>query len=255
MSSPLGTNPPVPGTASIARLEADIGAIAKQFGVDLVGVADLATAHGFIEEFGGPVLAGFPRAVSLGFRLADGVVDNLHRHEDIRAFNPYRAHYRSVNTQLDQAALLVARAIETTGFRALPLPAAERYDSARLCAVFSHKLAAALAGLGWIGKSCLLVTPEHGPRVRFTTVLTEAPLPAGSPVENGCGDCTVCTENCPAQAIRGRLFHHDEPREMRYDAHACEDYMDRRHKTVGEGLCGLCVHYCPHGRAGRPRSA
>lgn len=38
----------------------------------------------------------------------------------------------------------------------LPLPVAERIDDERICAAFSHKMEANLAGLGWIGKSCLL---------------------------------------------------------------------------------------------------
>ena len=62
-----------------------------------------------------------------------------------------------------------------------PLPAAltvllENLKDERQRAVFSNKLAAHLAGLGWIGKSCLLITPQVGPRVRWVSVLTEAPL-------------------------------------------------------------------------------
>ncbi len=33
-----------------------------------------------------------------------------------------------------------------------------------------------MAGLGRIGKSCLLITPEAGPRVHWATVLTDAPM-------------------------------------------------------------------------------
>jgi epoxyqueuosine reductase QueG len=36
-----------------------------------------------------------------------------------------------------------------------------------------------LAGLGWIGKSCSLISPHFGPRLRLVTVLTNAPLKAG----------------------------------------------------------------------------
>lgn len=81
--------------------------------------------------------------------------------------------------------------IDKKGYRALPLPAAERIDDERICASFSHKMGASLSGLGWIGKNCLLVTPEHGPRVRWTTILTDAPLePTGNLQEQKCGRCT-----------------------------------------------------------------
>ena len=82
---------------------------------------------------------------------------------------------------------------------------------------FSHKLAAHLAGLGWIGKSCLLVTLEVGPRVRWASVLTDAPLMAGEPLEERCGECRGCVEVCPAGAFSGRSFFFDEPRAARFD--------------------------------------
>jgi hypothetical protein len=63
--------------------------------------------------------------------------------------------------------------------------------------VRAHKLAAHLAGLGWIGKSCLLLTEQFGPRVRFVSVLTDAPLEAGSPLDKPCGKCQVCIDACP----------------------------------------------------------
>ena len=83
----------------------------------------------------------------------------------------------------------------------------------------SQKLAAHLSGLGWIGKSCLLVTPDHGPRVRWVTVLTDAPLrPTGAPLEQRCGECTACVDICPVHALTGKPFSPDELREARFDA-------------------------------------
>lgn len=90
--------------------------------------------------------------------------------------------------------------------------------------LFSHKLAAHLAGLGWIGKSCLPVTPEAGPRVRWASVLTDAPLAAGEQLEERCGECEACVEVCPAGAFSGRSFFSDEPRAARFDAFKCRYY-------------------------------
>ena len=131
----------------------------------------------------------------------------------------------------------------------MPIPAAKRVDSERICAVFSHKLAAHLAGLGWIGKSCLLVTPQAGPRARWATVLTDAPLAAtGAPMDERCGECVQCVEICPMQAFTGAPFRAEEPREKRFDARKCERYFDAmKAKDTETAVCGLCLYVCPYG--------
>ncbi len=103
-----------------------------------------------------------------------------------------------MNQALDLIALRVANMLQRAGYGAFPVPASKRTDDEHICGVFSQKLAAHLAGLGWIGKSCLLVTPDHGPRVRWVTVLTDTPLkPTGFPMEPRCGKCTACVDICP----------------------------------------------------------
>lgn len=106
-----------------------------------------------------------------------------------------------------------------------------------------------LAGLGGIGKSCLLITPKAGPRVRWVTVRTDSPLqPTGQPLEERCGDCQKRVEICPVGASSGRPFREDEPRETRYDARKCENYFKDLEKKTGLGVCGLCLYVCPFGR-------
>ncbi|MFA4965950.1 MAG: 4Fe-4S binding protein, partial [Thermoleophilia bacterium] len=68
---------------------------------------------------------------------------------------------------------------------------------------FVHaKAAATLAGLGWIGKQTLCVTPQLGPHVRWCCVVTDAELPCDEPfTEDLCGDCELCVKACPTGAI------------------------------------------------------
>jgi epoxyqueuosine reductase QueG len=96
----------------------------------------------------------------------------------------------------------------------------------------------------------LLVTPQAGPRVRWATVLTDAPLPACQAlVENGCGDCQACVEICPVQAFTGRPFHPAEPRELRFDAHRCAKYFDElKAGGADPAVCGMCLYVCPYGK-------
>jgi epoxyqueuosine reductase len=224
---------------------------AKELGADLFGIADLEEAQDFICNQGGEYLRKFPRAVSIGIRLMDAIVDELHRHEDRSVIFTYRALYNSVNSSLDRIGLLLARRIQKEGFQAYLIPAAQTIDYDRLIGVVSNKLAPNLAGLGWIGKNCQLGTPEYGPRVRFATILTDAILKAGSSTKVQCGACRACVDICPPKAFTGATFDPKEPREVRYNAHACYSYMEGREQKLGERLCGLCVYVCPYGRHSR----
>ena len=181
------------------------------------------------------------------------VVDPLPTRDPAAAILYRHNAYDVVNTALDQVALRLANTIQRAGFRALPVPASKRTDDNRISSIFSQKLAAHLAGLGWIGKSCLLVTPDHGPRVRWITILTDALLsPTGKSMDQKCGKCTACVDICPVQAFTGQPFSPDEPREVRFDAAACERYFKEMEEKGTVSVCGLCVYVCPHGRKKKP---
>jgi epoxyqueuosine reductase len=221
-------------------------------GADLFGAGDLAPAREAIVAQGGPLVEPFPRAVSLGMRLSDDIVDAHDPNQKHRESLYWHHIYDVVSTSLNFLAYDVGRWLNAKGFRALPVPASLPYNLAKLEGVFSHKLGAHLAGLGWIGKSCLLLTREFGPRVRFVTVLTDAPLDTGSPVDHPCGECRVCVEACPVKAFTGVEFRPEEPLRARFDAPKCSEYR-RDH------ACGVCVSTCPTGkpkrRAARGRAA
>ena len=230
--------------------DSEIARFARELGAEVFGVADLSAARGFVLAFGGSVLADYPRAVSVGISLSNTIVDALPRHAEREVAQRYSHHvYDVTDGRLNLIASRLASTLQDEGYKALAIPASERTDKEHICAVFSHKLAARQAGLGWIGKSCLLITPEKGPRVRWATVLTDAPLQAtGRPMEQRCGTCTECVDDCPVHAISGRAFSKDEPREARLDAHKCDRYREQMRQTTGFAVCGLCLHACPFGR-------
>ena len=229
------------------KLQEELKIFSKSLGIDLLGVADITNASDFIRMQGGEHIGSFPKAVSIGMRLVDDVVDELFRHEDPSTIFTYRGLYDSVNANLNRAALLIAKKIQEAGFKAYLISAAQTVNERKLEGSFSNKLAANLAGLGWIGKSCLLITPDYGPRLRLATILTDAPMEAGTPLSVRCGDCKKCVDVCPVKAFTEVSFKPSEPRDMRFRAHLCRDYMDKRTQTLGEGLCGLCVYICPYG--------
>ncbi|RJP32781.1 MAG: epoxyqueuosine reductase [Actinobacteria bacterium] len=224
--------------------------IAAHQGVDYLGVADTAIAADAVREQGGDNVAAFPRAVSIGIILPHAVVDQLPRRSEPDVAMNYLHHaYDVINERLDLATSRLSSLLQRRGHRVLPIPAKEHHDEERLCAMYSHKMAAHLAGLGWIGKSCLLVTPEDGPRVRWSTVLTYAPLePTGEPMDERCGECGECVDICPVGAFTGRSFVASEPRDARYEARACREYFNDLEGAGRLPACGLCLYVCPYGR-------
>jgi epoxyqueuosine reductase QueG len=183
-------------------------------------------------------LACHPAAVSIALPLLPAVLATL-----VDRPNPlYEHHYRQANFALDRLALALARAIQDAGGSALPIPASQIVDWPNQRGHLSHKRVAVAAGLGWLGRNNLLVTPRHGARVRLVTVLTDLPLPPAAPAPGDCGDCRACLTACPCGAI------HDDA--ARFDHHACFEQLrefQRRH-DAGQYICGLCVRAC----AGRP---
>ncbi len=228
---------------------------AFSMGATYFGIADLSQAHEAILAQGGEQVASYPYAISVGIALQHSLVDGIANHHNRIAITNYRyMAYDAVNLRLDQITLALAGMLQSTGYRNFPVPVAQTVDPVHHQAVFSNKMAASLAGLGWIGKSCLLVTPQNGPRVRFATVLTNAPLePTGHLMETRCGDCRDCADICPAGAIKGVNFRPEDPRSVRLDAAACSRYFDEREKELGLRVCGLCLYVCPHGKMASSR--
>ncbi|MBR5200935.1 MAG: tRNA epoxyqueuosine(34) reductase QueG [Alistipes sp.] len=72
-------------------------------------------------------------------------------------------------------------------------------DSAPL----AEKSYAVRAGLGWIGRNSLLVTPEHGSMIHLgELVINEEVDQYNTPMDGvGCGECRRCVEACPNGAI------------------------------------------------------
>jgi epoxyqueuosine reductase len=232
-------------------LQTELNQLAKKAGAYFFGVADLTPGpvHAAVEAQGGAVLARFPRAISAGIPLMNSVVDQLPRRSELPVAMLYeQVCYGIVNQRLDQLASHLGNVLQNAGYTSLPIPTSITIDPQQLCGYFSHKMAAHLAGLGWIGKSCLLITPQAGPRLRWVTVLTNAPLEVGSPLDERCGHCYKCAEICPVQAISGRSFREDEPRQMRLDAQKCDEYRAGLKSANGYPTCGLCLYICPFGK-------
>jgi len=227
--------------------EAELKDFLRERGVSLSGIADLGPFRLERASLPTDLVLSYSRAVSVGIALDRGVVDEITDRPTPR----YAEHYRRVNARLDALALRAVEWLREKGHRAEAVPASKVLDEKNLLGGISHKAVARMAGLGWQGKSLLLVTPEFGPAVRLATVLTDMPLVPDGPVENLCGACRECAEACPAGAIRN-VSTEDRygSREEALDLAACHDRCreNRDLPGIGARICGACVRACPVGR-------
>ncbi|AOY78300.1 Epoxyqueuosine reductase [Clostridium formicaceticum] len=216
-------------------------------GADLFGIADLTGAQSYMEKNYDKAFSVFPRAVSMGIFLPAKIIALLEQGPQ----QIYSHYYSVVNSKLDELGLFVCNFLYKAGYEAMPIPASQQLLKDPCKSAFSHRLAASLAGLGWIGKSCCLVNEKVGPRLRLVTVLTDAPLECNEPVSNRCGNCTACQDACPPKAIKGKKFHQENPLSVMLNPEACNAYFQQVKKEHGVGNCGKCLAACPWGK-GKP---
>ena len=187
--------------------ETELERILKGEGASLVGFCALENAP-------------LPYAVSIAYKLSDSVLSTIENAPS----KMYFQHYRIVNTKLDLLSLTALSFIESKGYKAFPVAASQSID--KTVGFFSHKEAAVMSGLGYIGRNCLLITPEYGSKIRLATVLTDMPLsPQREKIPFSCGECRLCVSACPAGAISGK--QPSKNREEFFDATVCSEFMKK----------------------------
>ncbi|MBP7403190.1 MAG: epoxyqueuosine reductase [Clostridia bacterium] len=205
----------------------------------IVGFADLRRLSAESRQ-------NFDRGILIGLTYsAEAMRENL-------AGRPrrYFEEYSSINRRLPGLAQDTARFLVERGCKALPKVASAVAQDADRRTVLPHKTVATLAGVGWIGKCALLVTPEAGSALRLVVVLTDAPLVCGTPVTRSrCpAGCTVCADACPGHAPLGGQWAPEVDRSVFFDAEACRNAARARAGSlldIDETVCGLCAASCP----------
>ena len=239
----------------MADLSQQIKEFAFQVGFDLIGFASADEMNELAPEGRRPrdYLKEAKTVIVMGLRWLDPIVDGIPETRGI-----YSRMMWAINWQLDHNSYKLAQFLTKRGHITLPMPMGVPYSMERLVGMLSHKHAAVLAGLGEFGLNNLVLTPEYGPRQRFTSVLTGAKLDSSgrndlSLCENTLQRCQrACVQVCPAGALDSAL---DMPaRGVRLQGWtinkaACAYFMDRGLPKVSEMQyrCGLCVKACPVG--------
>ena len=208
-------------------------------GADKVGFANLKSLDNNIRE-------NYDYGIVIGLKYSkESILNN--KNEDLKK---YYEEFNLINKKLDNLAISTKEFLGEKGFQSL----AKLRDTVEIDKNYSsklpHKTLATLAGIGWIGKSGLLLTNDFGSAIRFISILTNAQLDCGKPIETSqCPyTCNICGNVCPANAISGRLWMKGIDRDSFYNADACKKSASKLAKeklNVEESICGLCISNCP----------
>lgn len=148
---------------------------------------------------------------------------------------------------LREALTEVAVLLESAGHHAGLL-----VDDSRLV----DRAAAVRAGVGWWGKSTMVLAPGAGPWMLLGSVVTDATLEFDAPMARSCGTCIACIPACPTGALdpEGVL---DVRRCLAAILQAPGEIPREFRKTIGDRVygCDDCLTSCPPGQRLLSRAA
>ncbi len=209
-------------------------------GADIVGIGDLT-------ELPGDVRGNMPIGICVAVKYPKKVIQGISQLPTAE----YNEWYNRLNEKLDRIVTYGAEQLIAKGFRAVA-QTRERVGNGEEenNTVLPHKTVATRAGIGWIGKSALLVTEQYGSMIRLSSILTDAPLETDAPInQSKCGDCIICTKACPAGAISGKAWEAGLYRDEFFDPDKCRKAARERAKKGFGGentICGKCIEVCPY---------
>ena len=235
----------MPAAYDAAELKSRVVAFCRDRGADLVGFApverwdEMEKVHRDFRP--GALWAPTQTVIVLGMAMPLPIVETTPSilHKEL---------YDTCNRELDALAFNLVRYLNGLGCASYFFTR-DGYGSLkilkkRMMAAFAHVPAALYAGLGTIGLSHNLLTPEFGPRVRFVSVFSSVKfLPDAMVEKNLCIRCLACCRCCPKQAfvpVEGQPL-------AEYNKMDCADMAQEltRRRCYP---CGICTKVCPIGK-------
>lgn len=200
----------------------DIKAAAKRLGADIVGIGSIdrwSTAP--IQMDPKQIMPNAKSIIAMGFRVMRGSLRGV---EEGTYFSNYSAMGYGGITYLymPMTVINLSKMIEDEGYEAVPMGhqsdwrgidnlgyMRENYSrpvapgKAAPDVMVNLRIAGFLCGIGEIGYSKMLLTPEFGPRVRVGIIITDMELEPDPIIEPGtlCNRCMACVRECPGGCI------------------------------------------------------
>ena len=183
----------------------EVKALAKDLGADLVGIADASILNAFPPD---PLYPQTPERISPRVKSVVVIV----QHIPVGAFRckttvPVQYIDMLVLRRMDRIAYRLVDALERAGHPSFVTAGQETdwsYKRASYGRLSTRHLGTE-AGLGTFGLEVNILTPEFGPRIYLTGVLTECELEPDRPMtEQVCigESCSRCLYSCPSDAVR-----------------------------------------------------
>lgn len=224
------------------KQQAELVSLLKANGASLVGFGD-------VSEISADLTHGLPTAISVAVHYDYDIVNTLDINEEL-----FHKHLYSLNEPIMKLIELTESSMQAWGYQfksiGIPSPIESNKQLENFCQ-FPQKTAATRAGLGWLGKSSLLITPQYGPRVKLFTTLTNANFANAKPINNNkCGSCQNCVIICPCNAIKNHGWQNGVERDKMIDVYKCNEYRLNFKTTIGrKHSCGLCIKVCKFGQS------
>ncbi|MFH1378606.1 MAG: hypothetical protein ABIH86_07630 [Planctomycetota bacterium] len=188
--------------------------VSRSLGADIIGIADPALLATEPPEHRPQSI--FPEVKSIiviGRRITRGSLRGIEEGTNWQTYHLFGRQWIE-DTFLSRTAFEVTTVIEDNGFEAVPLfsypldikemgiPLRDGQPAPNvLC---DPKRAAVAAGLGFISRLGEFISPEYGPLMRLSIILTDADIKPDAPLDiNYCDGCSDCVQACPLQAING----------------------------------------------------
>jgi epoxyqueuosine reductase QueG len=185
------------------------------------------------------LLPGARTVVAFFVPFGESVVRANRRAEDTAA--EWAEAYRETNALINRITAGLKEALAERGVHTAAEPATHNFDPVTLEARWSHKSAAAIAGLGAFGLHRMLIT-EAGCAGRCGSLVVDAELqPTPREDRERClffreGRCGACAAACPAAALR-----QGNPGEDNLDKPRCYGRLLEVEARLGTDCCGKCA--------------
>ena len=228
------------------RMAEEIKRIANFFGADLCGITDMDDRWLYASRVDTRDFSETPNDLPEG--MTSVIVMGHQMEEDLVATYPSALAGAATGREYSHEAAIVMQM--AAYIRNLGYEATASMNDTGLVIPYAVK-----AGLGEYARNQMVITPEYGPRLRFSKIFTNLPLTHDLPQQMGvrafCDICTKCADACPVKALPygppevggANVSAIKGVRKWTSDAEKCFSFWAKLSSD-----CAICMRVCPFNR-------